>query len=351
MKKIIAWVLSILFCTHVYASQIQQIVFLGDSLTDNGNLYAALKIIPKSPPYFNGRFSNGPTWAEDLSKFYYDKLYIDAENYAVGGATAIVHDPLDDSFVSPVTLTDQLYDYLGQSLFNDKSTVLYSIWIGANDYLYENSTDIDSLTTNVVASISWSINKLIDNGAKYFLIMNLPDLSRTPYAQQNHVENKLHAVSVLHNQKLADTLKQIQNAHPDIKFVSIDIYSIFNDVLLNTNKYNQLYHQHINNITDACWQGDFTKKRNDITELNKALTNAQTKNKLTLAKNFTTANASRLILNTPSLAEAYATNKLYEQGVMPCPDANSHIFWDHIHPTEAVHEVLAQIIEQELGPL
>jgi hypothetical protein len=38
----------------------------GDSLSDAGNLFA-LTGIP-SAPYFDGHFSNGTTWVEDLSK-------------------------------------------------------------------------------------------------------------------------------------------------------------------------------------------------------------------------------------------------------------------------------------------
>ena len=44
----------------------------GDSLSDAGNDYLALTIAhqppePVSPPYSNGRFSNGAVWAQDLA--------------------------------------------------------------------------------------------------------------------------------------------------------------------------------------------------------------------------------------------------------------------------------------------
>src|SRR4051812_23986271 len=39
----------------------------GDSLSDNGNLYALTsRTQPASPPYYQGRFSNGPTFVELL---------------------------------------------------------------------------------------------------------------------------------------------------------------------------------------------------------------------------------------------------------------------------------------------
>jgi len=60
----------------------------GDSLVDNGNLFGVTRnLVPPSPPYFNGRFSNGPVWVEILGP----KLGISADstnNFAFGGATS-----------------------------------------------------------------------------------------------------------------------------------------------------------------------------------------------------------------------------------------------------------------------
>ena len=44
-----------------------RIVAYGDSLTDNGNLFAITNPHNPPPPYFQGRSSNGPTWVEVLS--------------------------------------------------------------------------------------------------------------------------------------------------------------------------------------------------------------------------------------------------------------------------------------------
>src|SRR6185369_7310765 len=57
----------------------------GDSTCDNGNgTYTYLNhTYPPSPPYYNGRFSNGPVWVEYLSNLLNTALY----DYAWGGAT------------------------------------------------------------------------------------------------------------------------------------------------------------------------------------------------------------------------------------------------------------------------
>src|SRR5690242_7531767 len=44
------------------------IVAFGDSLSDAGNVFIATNGQLPAPPYFNGHFSNGPTWVEDLSQ-------------------------------------------------------------------------------------------------------------------------------------------------------------------------------------------------------------------------------------------------------------------------------------------
>src|SRR5262249_50511423 len=45
-----------------------QLLIFGDSLVDTGNVFVASRgTFPASPPYFNGRFSNGPVWVEALA--------------------------------------------------------------------------------------------------------------------------------------------------------------------------------------------------------------------------------------------------------------------------------------------
>ena len=53
---------------------------IGDSLSDNGNLYALIGY-PTSPPYAY-RFSNGPVWAE----YFAEQLRVKLEDLAYGGA-------------------------------------------------------------------------------------------------------------------------------------------------------------------------------------------------------------------------------------------------------------------------
>src|ERR1043165_7474947 len=76
------------------AGPFRGVVVFGDSLSDSGNVFAATKpvlakAIPVSPPYFQGRFSNGPVWvailAEQLGLPLRPFLQGDT-NFAFGGA-------------------------------------------------------------------------------------------------------------------------------------------------------------------------------------------------------------------------------------------------------------------------
>ena len=143
MRRIVAFFLSMLCCSITFSQPINQLIFLGDSLSDNGNLYQTLlKVLPKSPPYYRGRFSNGFTWAEQVGTAYYKKYYANYHIYAVGGATTILHNPITDPFIAPATLEEQLYLYLTQFLFTDKTNTLFAIWIGGNDYFFDKERNL-----------------------------------------------------------------------------------------------------------------------------------------------------------------------------------------------------------------
>jgi hypothetical protein len=74
---------------------ITRMVIFGDSLSDPGNLKQRLKIFPASP-YWIGRFSNGPNWADLLGR----STGIAVQNHAFGGAVAVPHDEVPITNVS-----------------------------------------------------------------------------------------------------------------------------------------------------------------------------------------------------------------------------------------------------------
>ena len=49
------------------AAPFSNIYFFGDSLSDSGNISALSLGLYPGAPYYQGRFSNGPTWAESYA--------------------------------------------------------------------------------------------------------------------------------------------------------------------------------------------------------------------------------------------------------------------------------------------
>ena len=336
MKKLIFIVLLWLISLNVFADHIKQIIFFGDSLSDNGNLYKLFAhIIPKSPPYYQGRFSNGPTWAEHVGQYYHDQYRTHYTINAYGGATAFLHQPTT-RFIAPTTLKFEIYHYLLDAAFKDKSKILYVIWIGGNDYLFDREKDVNELSQQVVDQIIFGMRTLMNEGGKYFLILNMPNLSRVPFARANNIVERLYLLSKAHNEKLKSAINEFKNNYPNIQLTLVNIYDVFNDVIDHPEKYNEKYHINIKNTQDACWQGSYT-----INDQMKNMTQD-------LFQQALTPNQIDFVLTSPELIEAYHVGKQYEQGILPCENADEYLFWDNIHPTHLVHKILSQIVIENL---
>lgn len=343
MKKLLISLFLLIFCVSGYATTIKQIVFFGDSASDNGNLYrSTLKLIPKSPPYYEGRFSNGATWAEHVSDYLQKEGGITAKNYAVGSATAIFHRPTSSS-IAFSTLGLQVNKYLIGSVFQDKSETLYVIWMGLNDYIMDEDTSVDELTSDVVNNIIWAVNTLTNKGATRFLIVNLPDLSWTPRGQASSAELKARytALTQAHNTKLkafVDSVNQT-SAQTDVKIAFIDIYNLLGAMIADPAPFNQKYKTNLIDTKTACFSGGYT--------LQSRLARASIEKQLRLSLQAKSADVdvaalSQAIENTPTLQVAYETALLSDAGVESCENPDEHVFWDKLHPSKAAHYVLGQ---------
>lgn len=84
------------------SAQFSQMIVFGDSLSDVGNVFAVTGSPPA--PYFGGRFTNGPVWAEVAA----DAWGIPLTNYAYGGAlTGITN---SNNPLNPTGMTGSVYD-------------------------------------------------------------------------------------------------------------------------------------------------------------------------------------------------------------------------------------------------
>jgi len=159
------------------ASSFSSVVVYGDSLSDNGNLYSLTGgAYPPSPPYYDGRFSNGPVAAEQLAA----DLGVPLHDFAVGGATSGVGNYIDGG----TQTTTGIYGLPGMQaelaesapLLSSSltSSSLFLVWGGANDFLTGGSPTVAADNIDAIVAA------LESDGAQHILVPGLPDLGLTP---------------------------------------------------------------------------------------------------------------------------------------------------------------------------
>lgn len=279
------------------------IYVFGDSLSDTGNLFnltsfaqesqallgVDLPVIPPSPPYFEGRFSNGPLWVEKLA----EELDID-----LTPATELSVVSPGSEISSPVTLIDgnpvvspffngnttnqsvnfayalaqtgangsteigefvpgmerQVEFFVTDHLQADKaadSEALYILWGGSNDYFSPNA-DPEETIDNIEAEIE----SLYDVGGRNFLVVNLPDLGIIPEANNPELpaspevltselgeetspkaRASLTALVNTHNSLLDSTVDRLEDTLTGANLTILDINSLFSEVIENPEEF------------------------------------------------------------------------------------------------------------------
>jgi phospholipase/lecithinase/hemolysin len=280
-----------------------QIVVFGTSLSDPGNAFAlgAEKNVPPDyfvdtflvpgAPYARGghHFSNGETWIEQLGRSAGLSHDVNpafrgssntATNFAVGGARA-------RDVAGNFSLSMQVSAFLEQSSGVASPDALYVIEMGGNDVrdaLFEGPAVLNA----ALQSIAGNIQILYFAGARRFLIWNAPNVGLTPAIRLLDTVYPGAALgATLLTQGFNDGLNgvggvvsQLSAGLPGIQIVPFDAYEMLTTIVASPGAFG------LTNVTMACI--------------------------------------------TP--------------GVPPfaCRNPDSYLFWDGIHPTRAVHEILAE---------
>lgn len=241
-----------------------QMYVFGDSLSDEGNTFKGSgNTIPPSPPYFQGRISNGKIWteflAEDLgltSTKYTDVLSgsvpTQGINFAFAGATTGTENTLSLTFPQLPTqlpgLTQEIGAFTTYFAATADPNALYIIWAGANNYLPNAGTYTPQTTpTQAITDLSNSIQALAGVGAKNILVANLPDLGKIPATLNTPVSGSFDALSAAHNSQLSSTVNSLEQTLP-VNFIELlDINTLFDQITANPSQYG------FTNTTEACF--------------------------------------------------------------------------------------------------
>jgi len=277
-------------------------VFFGDSLTDPGNHYIAFGQVTPPPyqpvpiyPYAIGghHFSNGPTWAEDLT----DELDTPVSgkaalrepgvftNYAVGRARARPGAPVFPDFDLGTQVGAFLSDFGSQAPANRT----YVIWIGSNDLfdaleaLQLDPTGATSMgiVQQAIEATAQSMQMLWAAGAREFVVLNIADPALTPYVRSLGpvAQGASTQLTAAYNGALAEVLASL-GALPQIQIRQFDNNAFLHTVVSSPARYG------LRDVQDSC------------------------------------------------LTFGVVTNAV-------CADPDRHLFWDGIHPTRAGHLLIS----------
>jgi phospholipase/lecithinase/hemolysin len=218
-------VASLVLSSATWAALFSNTVAFGDSLSDNGNIYAAtMGASPAPPNYFAGRFSNGPVWVEYLTTFVSDNHL---DNYAYGGAETGAGGAVPG-------LLSQVYGY-GVSNPSNLGDTLFTVWAGPNDF-FGGGTDYIGSVNNIILALE-SLDAL---GAQHIMVPNMPDLGRTPFLYGNAQASGL---SQLFNGSLQANLDDFAAGYAGTLY-RLDTFSFLNGIEVGDYGFT--------NITDSC---------------------------------------------------------------------------------------------------
>ncbi len=206
----------------------------GDSLSDTGKYYRLSGGAPP-PPYAEGRFCNGPLWVEYLAASL-DMEYQPADNFAVAGATTGTLNS-NDGFAGREYpgLQDEIASFTAVGSVSEPERALYVVEAGANDFSVALATGTSPATLigNGVSNTVVAIQRLWGSGARFILVMNVPDLGLTPMAHGlgEGAPLMLTQLSAAYNQALNLALEQLAQA--GIPSIRLDAFAVV-DQMANT---------------------------------------------------------------------------------------------------------------------
>ena len=221
---------AMLACTAAQAASFSSFWALGDSLSDDGNTYALSGgTDPLSPPYFQGRFSNGPVWADHIAGDFAAKG-LATDNFAYGGSRAV-----PDPAVPLPALPTQLGIFAAGSAGRLGDRPVVSIWSGANDVIAGVAAQHAMAAGRAAArAVGSSAMALSEMGVNDILIFNLPDLGSTPrYALSGDPAAQARASkgSSAFNKTLAHQVSLLEAS--GVNVIKVDIARLFTQLIAN----------------------------------------------------------------------------------------------------------------------
>jgi phospholipase/lecithinase/hemolysin len=285
LRTLILTLAAVSWAAAAHATLFDEIFVFGDSLSDAGNAYDLTAGFPPyvyPPPTPTKRATNGPTAVEVMAGQLGTPLTASqggGTNYAVMGAatqaytrTDLPDSPFGALPVKPASVTTHNYvpygywyldnsrigaagygidtlkpygvdkqvaDFRAAPPAHDPARSLFVLWTGANDFLLGGPTGF----LGAASSIASFVGQLYDDpavGARYFLVPNIPDLSKTPDSLAALPPDQaalLRLVTASFNQTLSQNLAALDDTRPGLTIVQFDTFGFLDAVLANPSLY------------------------------------------------------------------------------------------------------------------
>ena len=265
------------------AGPFSDLYVFGDSLSDVGNVSQnAVGLLP-GPAYFDGRFSNGPVFAEQLSiELGFGALTpstAGGDGFAFGGAQTSGTGGFRGLFI------DDIDEQVDEFVFRDavEPDALAIVFAGANDLL-NGHVDVRLPVDHLAADL----HRLIDARVENFLVPNLPPLGRTPRFNGDPVQAAtMNELTSEFNRALSVALDGVETSRTNVTIFRLDVAALVKEVMTDPEAFGLV--------------------------------------------NVTAPAAPGLEPGDPS----------YDASLI-AGDPDRYFFWDDLHPTAAVHAILAE---------
>lgn len=267
-RRILAALLLTPFLAAPLAATAQdRYIFLGDSLVDNHNSFDLSTPVfgfttPASPPYFDGRFSNGPNWTDKLdgNQVFYSNYFLSDPNcddstyadtnacgsltdpgvlpntslgFAIGGSRAGTEALGVTGGPGMLTVLDDLATYVNQGRVAGTGNATFAFITGGNDYTgylgAPGTTTPAESVAETLDEIGQAIDKIAALGAQRVLVFNIFDLGQVPNVAGTFGTAAPSELSTLHNAGLPGLLAAKRQS-TGLEIVLIDLDALYKDI-------------------------------------------------------------------------------------------------------------------------
>ncbi len=271
----------------ISAHEDARVVVFGDSLSDSGGIPAP------TPPYFEGRWSNGYTFADGLAPrfgigpFLLPSSVVGGTNFAragarIGGTNGVI---------------EQIAAYLQSARWRADKHATFIVFVGGNDVrdglvsaLTTPGFDPAAFVDRRVGTLAVALNALSALGGRHLFVMNLPDLSKLPGLPPPAL-GLAAFMSARFNARLSEVVRQLSKRDGgDASLIDVSTFfaSIIADAAAGGPRYG------IVNVTETC-----------------------------------------LVLSESTASQ--------------CASPESYLFWDALHPTARAHDLLSDFVFDAVG--